>query len=320
MTRTNLTQPRRLNIESILGIAIAILFSSLLLNRVANSSSPYSELSGELAKTKDPKVLSIASYDDFYELPMAKYLLKQRIYAELGYDEVLAQASLGEKVFYEYIRRQKITHVVVPKSFDKRGEIFHKWGRHGSINLKLAEPYFQRELEVGGENPVILFKVLLNQNFEQSKYAPNYYLKWENFDEAFYGIKVNYSKNVFDYENSYNYLDGEEVTWINFNDPEFAIIESSSNGAIFLVEIVLSSAYGPTGFAQVVGATSSSRTQIVALEPGKPRSFVLELRANERVRLRTFLPCQEARQFDPANDSHQLFCYGISGIRISIKN
>ena len=320
MTSTNPTKRPRFFLEIVLGLALAMLFSALALNRVASSSSPYRQLTDALAKAEGAKVLSIASYDDFYNLPMARYLLKQHQSAELGYDEVIMRASLGEKAFYNYLRQQEVTHVVVPKSFDKRGQIFHKWGKHGSIKLKLERPYFERELATDGENPVILYKVSTVEIFDQLSPVRNYYLKWENSDAYLYSLQVSYVKNVFDYEYSYNYLDGEDITWISFNDPEFSIYEPDEAGAIYSVEIVLSSAYGPTGFPQIVGVMDTSVKQIVKLEAGKPRSFFLNLRANEKVRLKTFLPCQEARQFDPPSGSSQLFCYGISDILVRLKN
>jgi hypothetical protein len=320
MTSTNPTKRPRFFLEIVLGLALAMLFSALTLNRVASSSSPYRQLTDVLAKAEGAKVLPLGSYDDFYNLPMPSYLLKQRISAELGYDEVIARASLGEKAFYNYLRQQKVTHVVVPKSFDKRGEIFYKWGKHGSVKLKLARPYFERELATDGENPVILYKVSTVEIFDQLSPVPNYYMKWENFDGSFYGVQVSWVKNVFDYEYTYKYLDGEDITWIVWDDPEFSIYEPDKAGAIYSVEIVLASAYGPTGFPQIVGVMDTSVKQIVKLEPGKPKSLFLNLRANEKVRLKTFLPCQEARQFDPANDSSQLFCYGISDIRVRLKN
>jgi len=314
----------RFFLEIVLGIALAMLFSALALNRVASSSSPYRQLTDALAKTQGAKVLTIASYDDFYNLPMPRYLLKQHQSAELGYDEVLARASLGDKAFYDYLRQQEVTHVVVPKSFDKRGEIFHKWGKHGSIGLKLERPYFERSIATDGDNPVILYKVSKVESFDLLIPVPNYYLKWENFGESFYGVRVGYVKNVFDYEYTHNYIDGEDIKWINSDDPdddpEFAIIEPDGAGALYSVEILLNAAYGSTGFPQIVGVMDTSVKQIVKLEAGKPRSLFLNLRANEKVRLKTFLPCQEARQFDPANNSTQLFCYGISDIRVRVQN
>ena len=320
MTSTNPTKRPRFFLEIVLGLALAMLFSALALNRVASSSSPYRQLTDALAKAEGAKVLSIASYDDFYNLPMARYLLKQHQSAELGYDEVIMRASLGEKAFYNYLRQQEVTHVVVPKSFDKRGQIFHKWGKHGSIKLKLERPYFERELATDGENQVILYKVSTVEIFDQLSPVPNYYLKWANFDESFYGVRVSYVKNVFDYDYTYKYLDGEDITWISYNDPEFSIYEPNEAGATYSVEIVLVTAYGPTGFPQIVGATGPLMQQIVKLEAGKPKSIFLNLRANEKVRLKTFLPCQEARQFDPASSSTQLFCYGVSEIRVRIKD
>ena len=320
MTSTNPTKRPRFFLEIVLGLALAMLFSALALNRVASSSSPYRQLTDALANTQGAKVLSIGSYDDFYNLPMPRYLQKQHQSAELGYDEVLARASLGEKAFYNYLRQQKVTHVLVPKTYDKRGEIFHKWGEYGSIKLKLERQYFERELATDGENPVIIYKVSTVEIFDQSSPVPNYYLKWENFDGSFYGVQVSYVKNVFDYEYTYKYLDGEDITWIVWDDPEFSIYEPDEDGATYSVEIVLSSAYGPTGFPQIVGAMGSLMQQFVKLEAGKPKSIFLNLRANEKVRLKTFLPCQEARQFDPANNSTRLFCYGVSEIRVRLQN
>jgi len=327
MTSTNPTKRPRFFLEIVLGLALAMLFSALALNRVASSSSPYRQLTDALAKAEGAKVLSIASYDDFYNLPMPRYLLKQHQSAELGYDEVIARASLGEKAFYNYLRQQKVTHVVVPKTYDKRGEIFHKWGKYGSIKLKLEKPYFERSIATDGENPVILFRVITDGSINLAQPIPRYKIKWWAINERPFSVQVSYIKNVFDYEYSYNYVDGETISWISESDSgileseiEFSIDEPNNDGATYSVEIDLNSAYGSTGFTQIIEAFGDSLQQTVKIEAGKPQTLALSIRANERIKVKTFLPCQEERQFDLGSASTYVYCYGISDIRVRIKN
>jgi hypothetical protein len=75
-------------------------------------SNPYTEIAQQLDQSSTIGVLVLASYADLYKFPIYKYLrdiLGTRLayhgemVVEYGYEEVLGQASLGEKSFQDFV-------------------------------------------------------------------------------------------------------------------------------------------------------------------------------------------------------------------------
>ena len=109
-------------------------------------SNPYTEIAAELNKSSTTGVLVLASYNDYYKFPVFNYLrdiLGTRLAyhgemaVEYQYDEVLAQASLGEESFLQFLQSKNISHLIIPMATVDTASVFHRWSTHGTINLDL---------------------------------------------------------------------------------------------------------------------------------------------------------------------------------------
>ncbi len=101
-------------------------------------------VNGIEAGAEAKSVLLLSSWDDVYSLEYNNYWRSEvsEDFVEARYEEVLDAASLGDDFFNQFLQSKGITHVLVPESTSVRGQIFHKWGERGSININLNARFF----------------------------------------------------------------------------------------------------------------------------------------------------------------------------------
>ena len=313
---------------------VSLLFASILLDptgllKGTGSFSEYSEIQQVLKNSKSSKVLYLASYDDFYEIE-PNFLRRFEInedFAEAGYNDVLAAASLGDISFNNYLQRHGVTHVIVPEASSGRGIIFHKWATLGSISLSLSNPYFQMETASFGSFPVTLYKVLdLSSSISSAHKLERdlkYSIDWNDLWDTWFGVQTRVQEvGMYAYGYSYTYVDGPDVSWV-FQDPaqhyqpaNFFISTPDTTERKFAISITFVAAYGGDAPPQTVRISTPSTTRVVSIQAGVPGKVDFIVHSNQRVVIDNVLPCRAAATFSPGDDNPLLFCYGISNFTV----
>ena len=315
-------------------LVVSLFFAFILLDPIgllkeAGEFSKYSEIQQVLKKSKLSKVLFLASYDDFYEIE-PNFLRRNEIsedFAEAGYNEILTAASLGDLSFNKYLRRQGVTHIIVPEASSGKGIIFHKWATLGSISLSLSNPYFQRETASFGSFPVALYKVLdLRSSISSSHKLQRdlkYSIDWNSLWDTWFGVQRRVQEiGMYTYSYSYTYVDGPDVSWV-FQDPvqshqpaNFYISTPHTTKQKFAISITFVAAYGGSAPPQTVRVSTPSITRVVSIQAGIPGKVDFIVDNNQRVVIDNILPCRAATTFSPGDDDPTLFCYGISDFTV----
>jgi hypothetical protein len=141
-------------------------------------SNPYTEIANELNQTSTTGVLVFASDVDFYRFPVSNYMrdifgtrlaVHGEAAAEFGYDEVLAQASLGQASFMQYLKSREVSHLIVPLVNAEAGVVFHRWSSHGTVKVNLNSKSFLLVRKSGGEFPLALYKVNFDEKAVSAK-------------------------------------------------------------------------------------------------------------------------------------------------------
>ena len=287
------------------------------------------EIQQILEKTKSSKVLYLASYDDFYEIE-SNFVKRREVsasFAESGYNDVLAAASLGDISFNNYLQRHGVTHIIVPRASSVNGVVFHKWATLGSISLSLSNPYFQRETTSFGSFPVVLYKVLnLGSSISSSLELERdlkYRIDWNDPWGARFGVQRRQQEiGMYTYSYSYSYVDGPGVSWV-FQDPikthrtaNFYIFTPHTTIQKFAISIIFVAAYGGSAPPQTVRVSTPSITRVVSIQAGIPGKVDFIVDNNQRVVIDNILPCRAATTFSPGDDDPTLFCYGISDFTV----
>lgn len=287
------------------------------------------EIQQILEKTKSSKVLYLASYDDFYEIE-SNFVKRREVsasFAESGYNDVLAAASLGDISFNNYLQRHGVTHIIVPRASSVNGVVFHKWATLGSISLSLSNPYFQRETTSFGPFPVVLYKVLNLGNSISSSHELGrdlkYSIDWNSLWNTWFSVQRGVQEmGKYSYSYSYSYRDGPDVSWV-FQSPEqhhepatFVVSTSDVTEHKFAISITFVAAYGGNAPPQTVRVSTPSATHVVSLRAGVPGRIDFVVGKNERVVIDNVLPCRAAATFSPGDDNPLLFCYGISKLTV----
>lgn len=315
-------------------LVVSLLFAFILLDPIgllkeAGEFSKYSEIQQVLKKSKLSKVLFLASYDDFYEIE-PNFLRRNEIsedFAEAGYNEILTAASLGDLSFNKYLRRQGVTHIIVPEASSGRGIIFHKWATLGSISLSLSNPYFQRETASFGSFPVVLYKVLdLGSSISSSNKLEldlEYSIDWNSLWDTWFGVQRRVQEiGMYTYSYLYTYVDGPDVSWV-FQNPvqshqpvNFYISTPHTTKQKFAISITFVAAYGGNAPPQTVRVSTPTTTRVVSIRAGVPGKVDFIVDNNQRVVIDNVLPCRAAATFSPDDDNPLLFCYGISNFTV----
>jgi hypothetical protein len=285
----------------------------------------YRPMRDVLDKTKNSKVLYLASYDDYYNIEPNFRLRNETSegFAELGYESVLSAASLGDATFNSYLYQQGFTHVVVPLSTALRGRVIHKWGQLGSVSIILGEPFFEKVLESQGEFPVVLYKVLddSKQNF-QSKFQ-GYALVWDGVPKSFFELNNQIQESgMYAYTYTKSYLDGPDVSWVLQDDsgvtpnPRFVLKTPGDTTKKLLIEIKFAAAYGGKAPTQIIRVFTPISAQALVVKAGESATVTLVVNSNQEVAFDNILPCRAADTFAPDDHDPRVFCYGISEINV----
>lgn len=292
-------------------------------------SNPYTEIANEINQPSTTDVLVLASDTDFYRFPVFKYIrdvfgtrvaAHGEFAAEFGYDEVLAQASLGPESFMQYLKARSISHLIVPLVNANAGVIFHRWSAHGTIKVDLNSKSFSLIRKSGGEFPLALYKVNFDDNQISEQMPPSYTLSWSGVRAGFYqmlrkvdeGYEVRYSR---DYE------EGIETSWVFKGEQvEMTLNSPKTPDQKFSVEIQFIAAYGGYAPPQVLRITHGSVVNVIRLKAGEPPKATFVLRNGESIDIENVLGCNKGTSFNPVDQDIREFCYGVLDVQVRITN
>ena len=289
------------------------------------SEDSYSQLRSEVNKTKNAKVLLVGSWNDFYSLEYNDYWRKEvgGEFVERNYEEVLDAAALGDEFFNRYLQKKGITHILVPLATFESGAIVHKFGKRGSIEIQLGDPYFEIVGESNGPYPSTLLKVRKDLMPKIESGAVSYELMWRNTDSRFYTLQTKYAEvGLYNYVFSNYYEWGPDVSWFFDLWPErqsyleFVFTSASKQLRQVNVQLTLVSAYGPNAPQHVVSVSSKNYSGTKSLSPGNPGVFRFKLEAGESVQVKNITPCRLPRTFEPADLTDYKICFGVSKVFI----
>ena len=311
----------------LLALVIACLFIDPVRATIGSRDrDSYQVIRDALKEKSNSKSIYLASYDDFYSIEPNFRLRAEtdESFAETNYNKVLSAASLGDSAFNAYLRQNRITHVVVPLASASKREIWHKWGRLGSVSIRLTPPFFREVARTSGDFPVVLYEVLAVSSL--SALENNLYsLEWFGVPKDFYELQRSINEvGMYRYDYSKFYLDGTDVSWVlqgidgHSKKPEFYIWTPNLLDKPFSVEITLLAAYGGNAPTQIIRVSTPSGAQSVMVTAGKPAIVKLQLSSNELVSFDNVLPCRLQSSFDSNNGDQRKFCFGIGDIKLRI--
>jgi hypothetical protein len=292
----------------------------------AYSEDSYSQMRSELKKTKNPIVLPVGSWNDFYSLEYNDYWRKEvgGEFVERTYGEVLDAASLGDDFFNQYLHAKGVTHILVPLSTYENGAISHKFGSRGSIEIQLASPYFTFVMTSNGPYPAALLKVGKEIVAEVDTTNSSYEINWKNTDWWFYTKRTKFAEvGLYNYSFSDFYEWGPDVSWFFDLSPErsnvleVAFTSTSANLNQVNVQLVLVSAYGPNAPEHVISVKTNKYDETKTLSPNNPGVFTFKLQAGESAKIFNVTPCRLPSDFEPTDLSINKICFGVSKLFIS---
>ena len=313
----------------LLALVIACLFIDPVRATIGSRDrDSYQVIRDALKEKSNSKSIYLASYDDFYSIEPNFRLRAEtnESFAEINYNKVLSAASLGDSAFNAYLRQDGITHVVVPLSSASKREIRHKWGRLGSVSIRLNPPYFREVAQTFGEFPVVLYEVLTSKSLgttENSLYS----LEWSGVRKDFYELQREIKENgMYAYEYSKFYIDGLDVSWVlqesggHSEKPKFYFRTPNLTNKSFTLEVTLLAAYGGNAPTQIIRVSTLLGNQSVVVAAGRPAILKLQLSSNELVSFDNVLPCRLPSTFDSSNADQRKFCFGIGHIKVRINS
>ena len=312
-----------------IGATIALTFcvtDPFGLSASSRNYAPYADLYQEMKDLPDTSVLLIASFNDYYNIPINhhirniltdRFLVRRELTVERGYDEVLSYASLVETEFGRFLYSRSYQYILVPGSTVESGRIFHRWSNRGGIDLALAGGMFEKIADGGGDFPLALYKINYSEDQKQLPVEFMYHFVWsEDSREDFYQFKRDYTEiQKPTYAKSYE--DGIDVGWVFANDlPEFSISSNAAPTQQFLVDIQIVAAYGASAPSQVVRVTTRSGSTDVNVSAGAISNFQIVVSAGEKVTMNPMLGCHIGIEFDPAGQDNRNFCFGVHDISV----
>lgn len=290
-------------------------------------SNPYSEIATELNKSSTSGVLVIASYNDFYKFPVFDYLrdvlgtrlaYHGEIAVEYGYDEVLAQASLGEDSFLQYLKSKNISHLIVPMATVDSGEIFHRWSTYGTIKLDIGSESFSLISKSGGDFPLALYEIKFGDRIFASESPPSYTLSWTGVRPEFYqllriideGYNVHYLRK---------YEERLDTAWIFEGEkPKVSLESPSTPEQTFKVDLHFVAAYGDKAPPQVLRVSSESLTKVLRLKSAEISTVSFNMKHGEAISIENVLGCPQGISFDPEGEDIREFCFGLRDVQVRI--
>jgi hypothetical protein len=313
-------------------LAVVLTFAVVDPFRVASGrfdSNPFTEMAAELEKSSTAGVLVLASYDDLYKFPVNNYLrdvlgtrlaYHGEIAVEYGYDEVLAQASLGEESFLRYLNSRNISHLIIPMATAETGVVFHRWSTHGTINLDLSSNAFSLVQKSGGDFPLSLYKVNFVNQSEIAKVSPPYTLEWSGVRTEFYSLlriideryKVNYLRKYEERIDTAWVFDGEQAG--------MTLVSEENPDQEFVVEMKFVAAYGENAPTQVLKMSMGAQVQAVTLRAGEVNTISFIMRNGQTIQIENVFACREGTSFAPSDNDGRKFCYGLRNVDVKLAN
>lgn len=317
---------------------IAVLLAAVLSFTVADplhilsgkhNSNPYTEIANELNQTSTTGVLVFASDLDFYRFPVFNYVrdvfgtrlaVHGETAAEFGYNEVLAQASLGQSNFVNYLKSREVSHLIVPLVNAEAGLVFHRWSSHGTIKIDLDSKSFSLIRKSGGEFPLALYRVNFEESVVPVEMPPTYSLSWSGVRPGFYGllrsVEERYVVRYFR-----NYEEGIETSWV-FKGEQVKMTLNSPNtpDQLFSVDIQFVAAYGGFAPPQVLRISQDSKVIVIRLKAGEPPTVTFELKNGQSIGIENVLGCNKGTSFNPADQDIRDFCYGVLDVQVRVRN
>jgi hypothetical protein len=291
-------------------------------------SNPYTEIAQQLDQSSTTGVLVLASYADLYKFPIYRYLrdiLGTRLayhgemVVEYEYDEVLGQASLGEKVFLQYLKSKKISHLIIPGSTAEAGAVFHRWTNLGTINLDLSSQAFTQVLRSGGDFPLALYAVNFTDQIEDAAQY-SYSLEWSGVRPEFHQLLriINedyYVKFLRKYEESI------DVAWVFNGEKAKVLFNAESNpDQLFTINLQFVAAYGDKAPPQELQVLHGQDLKVLYLNAGEISSVSFEIKHGESLEIEALLGCRPGTSFAPEDQDIREFCYGLRDVIVRTTN
>ena len=319
-------------------ILVAVLVAALMSFIIADplhlvsgryDSNPYTEIANELNQSSTTGVLVLASYADFYKFPVFDYIrdvfgnrlaVRGEVVAEFGYDEVLAQASLGQSNLIQYLKSREVSHLIVPLVNAEAGAVFHRWSSYGTIKIDLNSKSFSLVRKSGGEFPLALYEVNFEGSVVPAEMPPVYSLSWSGVRPGFYGLLRSVDER---YEVSYsrNYEEGTETSWVFKGEHVKMTLNSPDTpDRAFRVEIQFIAAYGGYAPPQILRISQDSVVKVVPLKAGEPPKVPFILRNGQSIDIENVLGCNKGTSFNPVDQDIREFCYGVLDVQVRITN
>jgi hypothetical protein len=272
-------------------------------------------------------VVVLASYADLYKFPVYNYLrdvLGSRLAyhgemaVEYGYDDVLAQASLGEESFLQYLKSKNVSHLIIPMATADTGMVFHRWSTHGTINLDLSSSAFSIVKKSGGSFPLALYKVRFDEPAETIETPPSYSIAWEGVRPEFYQLR-----RIIDEGYNVRYLRKYEeridTAWVFQGEQANLTLNSSAvPEQNFTVEMQFVAAYGNSAPPQILKISHDTNVQVLNLKAGEVGIATFSMRDGQTINIESMLGCRQGISFDPEGQDIREFCYGLRNITVRI--
>ena len=284
-----------------------------------------SEANGLLVNSGASSVLLLSSYDDVYSLEYNNYWRSEvsEDFVEGRYDEVLDASSLGDEFFNQFLQSKGITHVLVPESTSVRGQIFHKWGERGLINIDLNSRFFTLVETISGPFPSVLYKVRKSGSNSDQTVAANYSLEWSNVDWWFYRSgRSKKEVGMYAYGGySIGYDGGEDSSWFYDLSPdrsnELILQFNSESLQKVIIRIGLLAAYGVNAPDHEVLVESKNFSERLTLTAAGPSYVDVVVESGSDIRIKNVTPCKLPREFESNDESIFKICYGVGTVHVT---
>ena len=282
-------------------------------------------VNGIEAGAEAKSVLLLSSWDDVYSLEYNNYWRSEVSddFVEARYDEVLDAASLGDEFFNQFLKSKGVTHVLVPESTSVRGQIFHKWGERGSINIDLNSGFFTLVEKKSGPFASALYRVRESGSNTDQNVAADYSLEWSNVDWWFYRSgRSKKEVGMYAYgDYSIGYDSGESSSWFYDLSPErsneLVVHFTSKDIKNVNIRLGLLAAYGVNAPDHEVLVESKNFSERLTLTAAGPSYVDVVVESGSEIRIKNVTPCKLPSEFEPNDGSIFKICYGIGTVQVT---
>ena len=285
-------------------------------------------MNGIEAGAEAKSVLLLSSWDDVYSLEYNNYWRSEvsEDFVEGRNDEVLDAASLGDEFFNQFLQSKGITHVLVPDSTSVRGQIFHKLGERGSINIDLNSRFLTLVERTSGPFASALYKVRQSGSNSDQNVAADYSLEWSNVDWWFYRSgRSKKEVGMYAYgDYSIGYDSGESSSWFYDLSPdrsnELEVHFKSKDIKKVSVRFGLLAAYGANAPDHEVLVETKNSSRYLILTAAGPSYVDVAVESGSEIRIKNVTPCKLPREFEPNDESIFKVCFGVGTVQVTPVN